>query len=130
MRRVGRALLAVSVSSDGFASSQLAEHVRGQNGGADPPYGPRQAAYDLQKFREKKLVCRLEGARRYRVLPDGVRTISALLILRNHVLAPLLTSTHEEGCPAETAASTSLGRLYHQLRGIMRQVFDHLGIAA
>jgi hypothetical protein len=47
------------------------------------------------------------------------------------VLAPLLASTakaHDNFVvPAE---STLLDRLYAELRGTMRQVFDHLGLAA
>jgi hypothetical protein len=93
MRRVARALLALSVRPGGFTASQLAQHVRGQSTGVDSQYGPRQAAYDLQKFRGKQLVCQRRGGRRYETLPAGLRTISALLLLRDQVLAPLLAST-------------------------------------
>ena len=131
MRWVARALLALSVRPGGFTASQLAQHVRGQTSGLDSPYGPRQAAYDLQKFRGKKLVRQMNGGRRYAILPAGLRTISALLLLRDQVLAPLLASTAEAHdnfvVPAE---STLLDRLYRELRGTMRQVLDHLGLAA
>jgi hypothetical protein len=131
MRRVARALLALSVRPGGFTASQLAQHVRGQSTGVDSQYGPRQAAYDLQKFRGKQLVCQRKGGRRYETLPAGLRTISALLLLRDQVLAPLLASTAQAHdnfvIPAE---STLLDRLYAELRATMRQVFDHLGPAA
>jgi hypothetical protein len=50
MRWVARAFLALAVRPGGFTASQLAEQVRGQRAAVDPGYGPRQAAYDLQKF--------------------------------------------------------------------------------
>ena len=131
MRWVARALLALSVRPGGFTASQLAQHVRGQGSGVDSQYGPRQAAYDLQKFRGKKLVCQMKGGRRYETLPAGLRTISALLLLRDQVLAPLLASTAEAHDNLVTPAEpTLLDRLYAELRGTMRQVFDHLGLAA
>jgi len=57
MRWVARALLALCVRPGGFTASQLAQHVRSQSSGVDSQYGPREAAYDLQKVRGKKLVC-------------------------------------------------------------------------
>jgi hypothetical protein len=75
MRWAARALLALSVRPGGFTASQLAQHVRGQSSGVDSQYGPRQAAYDLQKFRGKKLVCHMKGGRRYETLPAGLRTL-------------------------------------------------------
>jgi hypothetical protein len=131
MRWVARALLALSVRPGGFTASQLAKQVRGQSGGVDSQYGPRQAAYDLQKFRGKKLVCQMKGGPRYETLLAGLRTISALLLLQDQVLAPLLASTAKVNdnfvVPVE---STLLDRLYGELRGTMRQVLDHLGLAA
>jgi hypothetical protein len=78
----------------------------------------------------KDLVSRLERGRRYRILPGGVKTINALLLLRDLVLSPLLASAGDNGDLNETAELTSLDRLYRQLRGTMREVFDLLGIAA
>jgi len=131
MRWVARALLALSVQPGGFTASQLAQHVRGQTSGVDSLYGPRQAAYDLQKFRGKELVCQMKSGRRYEILPAGLRTISALLLLRDQVLAPLLASTAEAHDNfAIAGGSTLLDRLYGELRGTMQQVLDHLGLAA
>lgn len=80
MRKVARALLALSAQPCGFTCAQLAAHVQGQNGVDGTRYGLRQAAYDLQKFRGKKFVGYFAASgRRYRVLSQGLRTISALL---------------------------------------------------
>jgi hypothetical protein len=64
MRKVARALLALSAQPFGFTCAQLATHVQGQNGGVSCCYGTRQAAYDVQKFRGKKLVAYFTAIRR------------------------------------------------------------------
>jgi hypothetical protein len=53
-------------------------------------YTIRQAAYDLRKLRGKQLIDKPGRTRRYRVPPDGARTITALLTLRDHVIPPIL----------------------------------------
>lgn len=99
--------------------------------GADSQYGPRQAAYDLQKFRGKKLVRQMKGGPRYEALPAGLTNISALLLLRDQVLAPLLASTAKVNDNSVVPTEwTLLDRLYIELRATMRQVFCHLGLAA
>ncbi len=55
-------------------------------------YDARRAAYDLKKLRGKRLVRRIDGSRRYELLPEGVPTITALVLLREKVLRPLLAA--------------------------------------
>lgn len=49
-------------------------------------YAARKAAYDLHKLRGKSLVERIGKTRRYRVRRVGIRTLAALLILREQVI--------------------------------------------
>jgi len=49
-------------------------------------YVARKAAYDLHKLRGKSLVERIGKTRRYRVRRPGIRTLAALLILREQVI--------------------------------------------
>ena len=53
-------------------------------------YNTRQAAYDLRKLRGKQLVGKPPRTRRYYLPGPAARTISALLTLRDHVIAPIL----------------------------------------
>jgi len=53
-------------------------------------YRVRQAAYDLRKLRAKGLVEKPERSRRYVVPPDAARTITALSVLRDQVVSPIL----------------------------------------
>jgi hypothetical protein len=131
MRKVARSLLVLSVQPFGFTCAQLAAHVQGQGSGSSNPYSLRQAAYDLRKFVGKKLVGFFGSSnRRYRVLPPGLRTLSALLLLQDQLLEPLLASTAKKGSLRIEGPEGSLNSVYQQLRGIMSQVLQHLQVAA
>jgi hypothetical protein len=54
-------------------------------------YSPRQAAYDLKKLRAKNLIRFAARRPRYESSPDGLRTITALHVLREKVIRPVLT---------------------------------------
>jgi len=56
-------------------------------------YQPQHAAYDLKKLRAKGLIGKVGSSRRYQVPPDGLRTIAALMILRDQVIKPILVGT-------------------------------------
>ena len=55
-------------------------------------YGPRHAAYDLKKLRGKQIVRRIGQTRRYEPIPSGLRAITALLVLRDKAIKPLLAA--------------------------------------
>ena len=118
MRKVARGLLALSVMPDGFTSSQVAKRIREQGGGGSASYGPRQASYDLPKLQANGFVARSRGSRRYRMIPEGLRKISALVLLRDQVLAPLLVSASTKIQPL--GGATLLDRLHVVRFGIRR----------
>ena len=130
MRQVARALLALSAQPFGFTCAQQAANVQGQNTDGRQRYGPRQAAYDLQKFRGKRFADYFAASRRrFRVLPDGLKALSALLLLRDQVISPLLASTRNAVPLCVDAELSPLDRLYQKLRGTMYEVLGHLGFA-
>jgi len=131
MRRVARAVLALSVQPGGFTLAQVVEQVRSQSrGDPSPSYSPRQAAYDLQKLRGQQLVRVEPGTRRYHARPSGLRQLSAVLLLREQVLEPLLSATEAKHEPVVSKESSPLDALYEQLRGAMQEVLCHLQFAA
>jgi hypothetical protein len=130
MRKVTRALLALSVMPGGFTSSQVAKHVREQKGDGSSSYGLRQASYDRRKLQAKGFVARSRGGRRYRMIPEELRKISAVVLLRDQVLAPLLASVSAHTQIQPLVGAILLDRLHEQLRGTMREVLCHLGFAA
>ncbi|MGH9225112.1 MAG: hypothetical protein ACRD2W_15335 [Acidimicrobiales bacterium] len=84
------AVVALSAAPDGFTVGDLAVRARAMAGLAEGDYTVRQAAYDLRKLRAKNLVTKAGNSRRYLVPPDAARTMTALLVLREHVLGPIL----------------------------------------
>ena len=90
LRAVAQALIALAPQPNGFTAEQLAARVRSHQGRIVSKYTIRKAAYDLRKFRGKKMVQRIAKSRRYQVRKPGFSTLAALLILREKVLKPIL----------------------------------------
>jgi hypothetical protein len=130
MRSVVQAVLALACHRDGFTISQLAEQVRQGGGHGAVDYSSRQAAYDLKKLRGKQIVHRREKTRRYIAVGDGLRVMTALLVLRDKVLQPLLAAA-QPLAPSHGAQNPApIDRHYEAIRMEMQGVFQHLGIAA
>ncbi len=128
--RVARAVLALSTTPGGFSASTFANHMRRQTAGSPQDYGPRQAAYDLKKFRGKGFVRLVGKTRRYEPTPDGLRLISALMVLRERVLEPVTRSIVNVAPTQPATNPTSLDQRYQSIREQMREVFRDLGLAA
>lgn len=130
MRAVAQALIALAPQPGGFTAEQLAARVRAQHGRSMAKYNPRKAAYDLRKFRGKTLVQRIANSRRYRVRRLGIRTIAALLILRENVLKPLLAGVArpKRGRPPKNIHPLDLH--YQSLQRQMLSTLQYLKLAA
>ncbi len=99
-------------------------------GQPESEYGPRRAAYDIKKLRAKGMVTRIGKSRRYETLPEGVRSLAALLVLREKIIRPLLAASGKQEPPAKPAHPTPIDHHYESLRAGMRDLFTELGIAA
>ena len=120
-------MLALAPAPDGFTVADLAaQGVRDDR--ADAGYTIRQAAYDLRKLRGKNLVIKPRRTRRYQVPPDAARTITALLTLRDHVIAPILAGVRSPRRGRPPAHWTRVDRDYETLRIDMQTLFRDLGI--
>jgi hypothetical protein len=89
-----------------------------------------RAAYDLEKFRAKRIVRRIGRTRRYEPLPAGLRAITALAVLRNKAIKPLLAAAPEIRPPRGPQNPRAIDGHYQAIRVAMRSVFNELGIAA
>jgi hypothetical protein len=96
------AVLALAASPDGFTVADMTAKVHAMTGQAHATCNTRQAAYDLRKLRGKQLVSKPARTRRYYLPAQAARTISALLTLRDHVIAP--------SWPASGSAATTTSR--------------------
>jgi hypothetical protein len=92
MRQVIEALIALSPSPNGFTASDVAARVRALSKQTPSQYGPRHAAYNLKKLRGKQILRRIAHSHRYEPLPTGLRAMTALLVLRNKAIKPLLAA--------------------------------------
>ena len=130
MHRVIRALLALSSSPGGFTASQLARHVGAQSALTEYAYSSRQASYDMKKFRGKQMVVRVGKSRRYEASPEALRTLSALLLLQDKVMKPVLASVTQPDVTSGPAHPTVLDQHYETLRTNMLATLRELGFAA
>jgi hypothetical protein len=126
---VMESVLALATQPGGFTSGELANQVRRRLACDEPAYQARHAAYDLKKLRGKHLVEKAGNSRRYLAPNRGLRTIAALLVLRDKVFKPVLSNRGTQGQrPPENA--TALDVHYHNLKQEMRHMFKTLKIAA
>jgi len=130
MRAVAEAVIALASQPRGFTAANLAERVHAQKGRAMANYVPRQAAYDLNKLRGKSLVERIDKTRRYRVRRPAIRTMAALLILREQVIKPVLAGVcrPKRGRPPKTLHPLDVH--YQKLQCEMMATLQTLKIAA
>jgi hypothetical protein len=122
------AVIALAAAPDGFTVAELANKVHAISGHAD--YTVRQAAYDLRKLRGHDLVTKPGRSRRYHVPPQAARTITALLVLRQQVIAPILAGVRVPTRGRKPSRWTAIDRDYETLRIDMATLFDHLAITA
>ena len=128
VRTTLNAIIALSPSPRGFSLSDLQAKVHAMSGRQD--YAKREAAYDLKKLRAKQLVAKIGRSRRYQVVPAGVRAITALLILRDDVIKPILAGVRASGTSSKAPISTLIDQRYDQVRRDLESVFEQVGIAA
>jgi len=130
MRSALSAVLALAPSPAGFSATDFRAKVQSMTGQSDRDYTPRQAAYDLKKLRAKDLITKLRRSRRYQLSPPSMRAITALLVLREHVIGPLLAGARTPPRASKPATWTLVDQHYQQLRLDMQPLFKELGIAA
>jgi hypothetical protein len=126
-RAVLAAALALAIAPGGFTVADFAAKVRAMTGQAD--YTSRNAAYDLRKLRGKHLAGKPGCTRRYLISPGAARIISALLTLREHVIAPLLAGVADPRIRRTPRHCTDIDRHYQALRLEMMALFADIGTA-
>src|SRR6202048_3324960 len=130
MRAVLEALIALSASPNGFTASQVAARVCALTKQSPSQYGPRHAAYDLKKLRGKDIVRRIGHTRRYEPLPTGLRAMTALLVLRDKAIKPLLAAAQPLRPRRGPHNPKPIDHHYAAIQTAMRGVFHELGLAA
>jgi hypothetical protein len=129
IRAVLAALVSLALSPTGFTASDLAAKVRDILNLSPQAYQPRHAAYDLKKFRAKQWLRKIDQSRRYEATPTGLQTMSALLILREKAIKPILAGAANPKRGPKPQHPTLLDTLYHAIQVAMRDLFQALGVA-
>src|SRR5246500_1651001 len=130
MRAVLEALIALSASPNGFTASHVAARVCARTKQSPSQYGPRHAAYDMKKLRGKDLVRRIGHTRRYEPLPTGLRAMTALLVLRDKAIKPLLAAAQPHRPRRGPHNPNPIDRHYAAIQTAVRGGFHELGLAA
>jgi hypothetical protein len=120
------AVLALTAAPGGFTVADLTAKVHTIT--ANTGYTVRHAAYDLRKLRGKQLITKPGRSRRYQVPAPAARTITALLALRDHVIAPILAGVRSPRMGRKPTHWTRIDRDYETLRINMQTLFHDLGI--
>ncbi|HEX2804976.1 MAG TPA: hypothetical protein VHN80_02235 [Kineosporiaceae bacterium] len=122
------AALALAVGPDHFTAAQFTEAVRAITGQTAQDYTTRQGAYDLRKLRGKHLIDKPGRSRGYTLAPQAARTMTALLVLRHQVIAPILAGVRSPRQGRKPATWTKIDRDYENLRIDMQTLFSDLNL--
>jgi hypothetical protein len=109
------AALALAVAPMEFGVAQFRATVQSMTGQAEADYTHRHAAYDLKKLRGKQLITKLGRSRRYEVSASSMRAVSALYVLRDQVIRPVLAgvrTTQQHPNPYSRLPSTDTTNAY------------------
>jgi hypothetical protein len=128
-RHVVHAAMALATKPDGFTSAELAQAVRARAGWTVERYHRRHAAYDLAKLRGKDLAHPITHSRRHALEPTALRALSAYVILRDEVIAPVLAGV-DHPTAAQPRRLHPIDERYVRLRTEMLAALHTLGIAA
>jgi hypothetical protein len=120
------AVTALAAAPDGSTVADLANKVNAVT--ATTAYTVRQAAYDLRKLRGHERVEKPGRSRRYHVPAQAARTATALLVLRDQVIAPIIAGVRSPRQGRKPAHWTVVDRGYESLRVGMQSLFADLGI--
>jgi len=129
-RAVLAAALSLACCPGGFTSRQFADTIQSMRNPTLENYDARRAAYDLKKLRAKSLLGKVGDSHRYFISPEAIRSIAALVTLREKLLRPLLAGVGKPRQGRKPKNWSPLDQRYEVLRQDMFLLFDHLRIGA
>jgi hypothetical protein len=130
MRAAVGAVLALGPAPMGFGVARFRAQVRSMTGQLEADYTQRHAAYDLKKLRGKHLIAKMGRSRRYEASPSKMRAITALHVLRDHVIRPVLAGVQTTQPDRQPNTPSTLDQHYQRLCLDLQPLFQDLGIAA
>ncbi len=128
IRAVLEAVVSLASLPNGFSAAQLAARVRDLLHLPTDLYSSRQAAYDLKKLRGKQWVHKIGKSRRYQPDSLGLKTMAALLTLRDKIIQPVLAGSGRPKVGRPPKSRTPLDIQYAKVQADMLDLFQLLGI--
>lgn len=130
-RAVMKAVIALSSGFTNFTSADVADKVRELHDNRKIQYTPRQAAYDLKKFRAKGLInLPTKRGRSYKATTEGIKQMTAFIVLRDKVIFPLLNNAGKRKTGTKRHNIIPIDRHYKNIQTEMQSIFRYLKIAA
>lgn len=130
IRLVMEAIISLAPKPQGFTAAELAHAVRARDPIGHGNYTPRKASYDLKKFRCKNLIRKIENSRKYEPVPEGLRAIVALLVLRDKIVKPILGGVVKPKPGPKPKNQPPVNKHYQNIQLEMKKLFNTMGIAA
>jgi hypothetical protein len=130
MRAVIEAVTGFAAAPNGFRASDIAARVQEIIECGEDTYTSRKAAYDLKKLRGKDVIRRVGKSRRYEIVPDGLRAVTALLLLRDKVIKPVLAGAGKPRRGRKPKNQSPIDAHYEAIQFQMRSLFQLIGVAA
>ncbi len=127
IRTVISAVVELATTPADFSASDLATQVQQMLGDKSNSYLSRHAAYDLKKLRGKQWVEKVGKSRRYTVSHHGLKTMSALIILRDKVIKPVLAGVAAKP-KRRIKNDTKLDKQYRAVHDEMQSLFHTIGL--
>ena len=120
-------------AANSFSTAELHPMVVDALGTAGDRYTLASLRYDLSKLRAKRLVEKLPGSRRYRLLPDGYSICLVFLKLFERIYAPLtagLLSPVKGDASLHSQHRSQLDRLYQRVVDDLDKLMRAVGLKA
>jgi hypothetical protein len=130
MRAVIEAVTGLAAAPNGFRAFDITARVQEIMGYSKDTYNSRKAAYDLKKLRGKDVIRRVGKSRRYEIVPEGLRAVTALLVLRDKVIKPVLAGAGKPGRGRNPKNQSPIDAHYEAIQSQMRSLFQLIGVAA
>lgn len=129
LRAVMEAVIRLAATPGGIRVSMVAEKVRALLGWDEQAYHAWQASYDLRKLRAKGWIRKIGNSHKYEVLPEGLKVMTALLVLREKVIKPVLTGAGKLKPGPKPKHLSQLDQQYRILHADMLALFNIVGIS-
>lgn len=119
IKQVAIALLSLSMKPGGFTSKDLSNVVKGR---LKKEYSPRNASYDIKKFRGKGVVEKIPNSIRYRMTGTGISTLSAVMCLLTKEIPAIASVVNSQWVEFEKETILKIDKIFLKVHEETEQI--------